>query len=214
MAYYAYIYSDPVTYEHFYVGRGSRDRARSHMSPRGSHNAPMNSRIKKLKEVGLKPIVTVIETSTTQFASMLEIGLIKQFGRKSLGTGTLYNLTDGGEDLTGRIRTEEQKRKTSESLKKFYANVKYTVKPESIAKMKATKAKNPTGIGRWMNNGDRNIKVKPENVKSMEECGWVLGMLKKYCTDEYKTKLSNAAKKQWAAVKSVGHTGNLIKIKD
>jgi hypothetical protein len=174
----------------------------------------MNSRIKKLKEVGLKPIVTIIETSTTQFASMLEIGLIKQFGRKSLGTGTLYNLTDGGEDLTGRTRTVDQNKKTSESLKKFYANVKRTVTSETIEKIKATKAKRPTGTGRWMNNGERGKKVKLEDVAAMQDKGWVLGALRTFCTEEYKEKLRTAAKKQWATVKSTGHTGNLIKIKE
>ena len=214
MAFYAYIYSDPITYEQFYVGRGHGERAQAHMSPKGSHNKGVKSRITKLKLEGLKPIITIIETSTTQFASMLEVGLVKQFGRRSHGTGTLYNLTDGGEDSTGRVRTEEQKRKTSESLKKFYATHKCVKTQESIDKMKATKAKHPTGTGKWMNNGERQTKVELQYVKKFLDDGWVLGQFRNFCNDEYREKLRIAAKKQWAIFKSTGNTSNLIKIKD
>ena len=213
MPFYAYIYSDPVTYVPFYVGRGSRDRAKAHMAPRGSHNAAMKAHINKLRIVNTKPLITIIETSTTQFASMLEVGLIKQFGRKSIGTGSLYNLTDGGEDCTGRIRTDEQKKKTSESLKAFYATNKCVKTQESIEKMKATKAKNPTGTGRWMNNGEKQTKVKEQDVESFIANGWKLGQIRGFCTEEYRAKLRAAAKAQWNKFKSAGNTSNFNKAK-
>jgi len=42
-----------------------------------------------------------------------EIEFIKLYGRKDLGTGTLANMTDGGEGVLNHVRTEEQKIKHS-----------------------------------------------------------------------------------------------------
>jgi hypothetical protein len=49
-------------------------------------------------------------------AVQLEMNLIKQYGRIELKTGTLVNMTDGGEYGTkGRVLTEDTKRKISEA---------------------------------------------------------------------------------------------------
>ena len=214
MSFYAYIYTDPTTYIPFYVGRGQRDRAYTHLCPRGSHNKEVNSHILKLRENHLLPIVTIIETSTQEFASMLELGLVRKFGRKSLNKGSLYNLTDGGEFNYGHIHSQEHTRKISESLLKFYESNKCIKSPESIAKMKATKAKNPTGTGRWMYRDGLQTKIKPENVQSCLDAGWRLGVIGKYITEEYRNIIRQSATEQWAQVKSTGHTSSLIKIKD
>ena len=214
MSFYAYIYTDPTTYIPFYVGRGQRDRAYTHLCPRGSHNKAVNSHILKLKENHLLPIVTIIETSTQEFASMLELGLVRKFGRKSLKTGSLYNLTDGGEFNYGHIPSKEHTKKISESLLKFYKSHKCIKAPEGIAKMKATKAKNPTGTGRWMNKNEVQTKVKTENVQSFLDDGWKLGVIGTYINKEFKDMMRQSATKQWAKVKSTGHTSSLIKIKD
>jgi len=44
---------------------------------------------------------------------------IKLYGRKNLGTGTLCNLTNGGDGNRGLLFTEEHKRKISKSVKGF-----------------------------------------------------------------------------------------------
>ena len=46
-----------------------------------------------------------------------EIKLIKEYGRRDLNTGTLINLTNGGEGLNGLVRTKEHNAKISKSLK-------------------------------------------------------------------------------------------------
>ena len=50
-------------------------------------------------------------------ACEIEIYLIKKFGRRDLNTGSLVNMTDGGEGMQGYIFSEEHKRKMSESHK-------------------------------------------------------------------------------------------------
>lgn len=132
--YYAYIYSDPVTRVPFYVGKGSGRRAYVHTSR--CHNKRMKAKIEAIKLAGAKPIVNLIETSTNEFALMLEKGLVKLFGRKDIGTGSLYNLNDGG-NFTGAKKgrpapnkgtklSEERKLQMSIRMKGINAGVPVT----------------------------------------------------------------------------------------
>lgn len=50
------------------------------------------------------------------FAKQKEIEFIKLYGRKDLGTGTLVNLTDGGEGIIGFCRNQEYKDKIRKTL--------------------------------------------------------------------------------------------------
>lgn len=50
-------------------------------------------------------------------ASELEILLISEYGRRDLGTGTLVNMTDGGEGTLGRIPSQSHREKISNILK-------------------------------------------------------------------------------------------------
>jgi len=54
---------------------------------------------------------------TEQEAFKHEIYMIALYGRKDLGTGILWNFTDGGEGTSGIVFTEEACRKISESKK-------------------------------------------------------------------------------------------------
>jgi len=81
---YAYLREDLTPY---YIGKGSKDRAwKSHTRTNGTNLLPKDpTRIVLLKE------------SLSEFEAYdYESELIKQHGRKDLGTGILHNLTDGG----------------------------------------------------------------------------------------------------------------------
>ena len=69
-SFYSYVYVDPRNDELFYVGKGKRDRAYAHL--KGSHNQLVERKINKIRATGQEPLVGIIETSTEEFAFMLE----------------------------------------------------------------------------------------------------------------------------------------------
>lgn len=124
MMFYVYVYHDPITFEPFYVGKGSGDRARKHLSRKDKH--PFVQKIQKLLKEGNEPIIHKIDCPSEDEAFRLEIAMIKFIGRDDLKTGPLLNLTAGGENPPnhkgkpiglGNKESEETKRRKSESQK-------------------------------------------------------------------------------------------------
>jgi hypothetical protein len=102
---YMYVREDGTPY---YIGKG---RPRRPYEKRG-------------RACGIPPkerIVIVHKDIDEETAFRLEKELISKYGRKDLGTGILHNRSDGGEGTSGRITSEETRRKTSGSN-----NWKYT----------------------------------------------------------------------------------------
>ena len=198
LTHYAYIYTDPTSYEPFYVGKGQKYRAYAHMKLSNQRtNKRLKNRILKLVEQSKKPIITLIPTSSEELALMLEKGLIKIFGRKDLNKGTLYNFTDGGEGTTNFVRSEESNRKTSEKLKGIKRG------PMSLEqKQKMIESKKRNYVPKiWMYKGDLQTKVKLEDIDNHLLNGWIKGTAKKHITKEYKEKLSLKATQQWQRIK-------------
>lgn len=110
--FYVYVYRDPRPLKKnqpVYVGKGTGDRDLSHWS-RGSHNKPFQDFISHLKQRGLvASCERVFETESEVEAFAKEIELIALYGRRNLKTGTLFNLTDGGEGASGMVKTAEQR---------------------------------------------------------------------------------------------------------
>jgi len=98
---YAYLREDRTPY---YIGKGKGNRI---YEKRKSIKPPKDkSRIIYLKQ-----------NLTEEEAFKHEIYMIDVFGRKDLGTGILYNMTDGGDGSSGCIPSEETRRKMSEAGK-------------------------------------------------------------------------------------------------
>ncbi len=98
---YAYLREDKTPY---YIGKGKEDRIYS-------------------KQKNIKPpkdksrVIYLKQNLTEEEAFKHEIYMIDVFGRKDLGTGILHNRTGGGDGTSGRITSEETRKRISEANK-------------------------------------------------------------------------------------------------
>jgi len=180
MEYYTYLYIDPKTDKPIYVGIGSGYRAKSHFAP--SRTYKLGNVLRKRKREGhyIEPIIHFEEDFKT--CQEMEKFWISFYGRENLGTGTLFNLTDGGEGTIGRKghipwnkgvpMTDETKEKVSQSLQGNGLG-----KPKS-EEMRRKLSESKKGI--------KQSNEHKENIKAVKD------------TDEYKKKISEALKESWA----------------
>jgi len=97
---YAYLREDGTPY---YIGKGTGKRAYD-----------------KRHSVGIPPKhrIVIMESNLSELGAFaLERFYIRWYGRKDIETGVLRNRTDGGEGQQGIVRSEETKKKVSESKK-------------------------------------------------------------------------------------------------
>lgn len=118
--YYVYVYRDPITQIPFYVGKGCGYRAFSHLT--NSSNSRVRYKIAKLKQSLLVPSIEVIDCLDESHSFLLEECLIELFGRVNIGTGSLFNFTDGGEGMSGYVHSELAKTKIGNSSKQRHKN--------------------------------------------------------------------------------------------
>lgn len=115
--FYVYVYRDPRSNKElapFYVGKGkaANNRAQDHL--RHAKNRLMRAVLRKISALGLSPIIEIDSWHDNQNdAHAREIELIALYGRRDIGTGSLCNLTDGGEGTVGAKlpKSEEAKAK-------------------------------------------------------------------------------------------------------
>ncbi len=121
---YAYLREDNTPY---YIGKGNGRRV--YQKQKG-HNPPKD----KTRIIFLK------QNLTEQEAFKHEIYMIAVFGRIDLRTGILHNMTNGGEGGSGRVLSEETRRKLSDANRgKNHPNYGKTTSLETKAKMSASK---------------------------------------------------------------------------
>lgn len=108
--YCVYLHRRGTTGEIFYVGKGNGDRP---WSKRG-RNLWWNRIVAK------HGFTVEIHIGGLQEWAAFEIerDMIAYYGRKDLGLGTLVNATDGGNGVSGRFYTEDQRKKLSARLSK------------------------------------------------------------------------------------------------
>lgn len=138
--FYVYIYRKPCGMP-FYVGKGKGDRAYHHLTEARKEITTDTNRLKiniiqKILREGNDPTIQFVETGMDEEKAFeFECVLISEIGSVDLGTGTLANMTDGGEGSVGykhskqaiekirfsqkeKIVSDETKRKLSEYVSK------------------------------------------------------------------------------------------------
>jgi hypothetical protein len=101
---YAYLREDGTPY---YIGKGKGRRAWENKHRKGAPTPKDKSKILILKK-----------NLTNEQAIKHEIYMIAVFGRKDIGTGILWNFTDGGDGVVGRVASEETRKRLSEGVKR------------------------------------------------------------------------------------------------
>ena len=121
---YAYLREDRTPY---YIGKGSGRRVYSNKG-------------RPCKKPTKDKIIFLKQNLTEEEAFKHEIYMIAVFGRIDLGTGILHNMTNGGEGGSGRVLSEETRRKLSDANRgKNHPNYGKTTSLETKAKMSASK---------------------------------------------------------------------------
>jgi group I intron endonuclease len=108
---YAYLRKDGSPY---YIGKGTKNRAYN------KHQDGINLPKDKFRIIFLK------QNLTEEEAFKHEKYMIAVFGRKDLGTGILYNRTDGGEGASGIVFSEERKKRIGEETKRKWETGVFT----------------------------------------------------------------------------------------
>ena len=117
-----------------YVGKGRDRRACVHSSDlkRGCHtNKLLQSIYNKSLVYGARwKLALVYNLSdkslfTEREALFVEIDMIKNIGRRDLGTGPLANLTDGGEGVSGKVFSEEELERLSSGMARNWLDPKF-----------------------------------------------------------------------------------------
>lgn len=117
--FYVYVYLDPRPgkgLQPIYVGKGTvdLDRASYHWERR-CVNPFLQSVLDKIRAAGLVPQITIAAyMEDEEDAFVMERQLISEYGRRDIKTGSLCNLTDGGQGVSGLKYTEERLRKAKE----------------------------------------------------------------------------------------------------
>lgn len=189
--YYTYIYYDPSrNNEPIYVGKGKCNRAWAHLKSSKKH--PFINRLKLMSHNNIIPIIGIYAGLDEDFALLLEVELISKFGRKDLGKGSLLNLTDGGEGISGKTHSQltrvliaqanTGKIVSEETKKKMSISGKGNKKPKFTDKHCENISKSKKGTPAW----NKGIKAPGIGGVKKGNVPWNKGICGPEQTSEYK----------------------------
>lgn len=104
-------------HEPFYIGKGCDDRIKEHLRPSSMNFRNFKNKvIKKIIAGGAEPLAVVISNNMFECdAFSVERSLISTIGRRDKKAGPLTNLTDGGEGVSGQVRSASYRKKISDN---------------------------------------------------------------------------------------------------
>lgn len=96
--------------EVFYIGIGNTKNFKRAYEKGNRRSEYWRNKVKKYPNYEIQILTKGLTKSE---ASEIEVTLISWYGRKDLSTGTLVNMTDGGEGTIGQKHSEERKKAAS-----------------------------------------------------------------------------------------------------
>lgn len=203
--YYVYHIINPITNRLFYVGKGTGNRCKQHLTDKKEYasNKRLNGYIRNLIENNTPPIIIKIaENLTEEYAYELEELEIKKYGRVGFeDEGILLNILDSGRPPKlkgenhpwwGRKHTEESKQKISKTKKEQHANGTVIVR-RGYKHSEETKEKNRQkhlGKKQSQETIQKRINTRKNNKKKQ--------------TDYQKQKAREANQKTWLIIRPDG----------
>lgn len=145
MKYYVYAYLDSkleenisfddiiFTYKPIYIGKGKNNRMLDHFKDRKRFNTYFYNKLNKMiLEENIPMVVKLKEFDNEQDAIKMEVDLIRFLGKKKNG-GLLYNITDGGDGVSGYVYTDivREKMRKIAIINNFYLNFPQNQKGEN-----------------------------------------------------------------------------------
>ena len=151
--------------EAFYVGAGKENRPKKHLSGGGGIPAVINV-IKEHRDRGSNILIYVDSNHESRRSAFYrEVELIKEIGRSDNSNGTLVNLTDGGEGVSGLNVSQDRIRMMSEfqteRFKSYSERVRTSIATKKGMDCEEVRRKCKDGITKaWSNQEYRDHQVK------------------------------------------------------
>lgn len=159
--------------EVFYIGIGKPGRKKETKGRNKYWHNIVN------KNNGEYLIEILLEDLSREVIKLKEIEFIKLYGRKDLGLGTLCNLTNGGDGMSGKVFSEETKQKIRLSMlgeKNYRFGKKATKEWKELMSLKMSGKNNPNynkPLPEWQKEINRKAQLgrkrSEESIKKFKE---------------------------------------------
>jgi hypothetical protein len=187
---YAHLRMDKLGRERvFYIGKGMGNRDRNIRGSRSIHHLNIVQKVQcTLGYKGIK-VVRLKDNLTEEESFVWEKHFISFYGRQDLGVGSLINLTDGGDGISGFVPSQETRLLQSERAKQRLA------KPEErhILSERARKRLADPEQRRRLSESAKRAFSKPETRKRMSDSA-----KKRAPNPETMQKMLEGSKQRWS----------------
>lgn len=164
-----YVYSHRLDGEAtpFYIGKGKGNRA---------YDSKFRSKFWQRKAKNGFIVEFLVTNLPETEALLLEVDLIRKFGRRDNGTGCLVNHTDGGDGLINP--SEEVRKKISNANKERFKDSEFRKKFSDAQRNKVIKESTKTKMSESQTNRFKSVEER-NKLKKLSEDAWASTELRK-----------------------------------